>query len=317
MDERYSMVHLDLLHHFEHHMGKAIGFDQADVQQILQTTIREAFAAPFLMDELLALAAAHRSTLASEQRDFYQTEATRLQTRALTQYNIAQADVSEKNCLAIFFFSSFLGQHVLFETFSLQGDLSALLDKLVQCLALHRGIAAVAGRSWPNLQTKLRLLFGPHGAGEHPSPEASSSGTECADLMTLLGRSELSPSSAQACRDAVEKLQPLLDVQRAAQSSQSRSRRIIAVQEWPVRIPADYTNLLAQRRPEALVVLAYYAVLLHRAKDYWIVGGAGEFLIRSISDHLGAYWVDWLQWQNRMLEASATIEGLTERDTNC
>lgn len=304
LGERYSLLHLELLHHFEHHLGKAMAFGQPSVDQVLQAMVKEAFTAPFLMDELLALSAAHRSTLAEGQRDFYLAEATRLQTRSLTQYNSAQADLSEKNCLVIFLFSAFLGQHLLFETFSLQGDLAALLDKFVQCLGIHRGIAAVAGRSWPDLQAKLQALFGPHVHSGYLRPELTSAGTECAGLLALLDRSELRQSSVQTCRDAVEALQSLFDLQQATESPQSR--HIAIVQEWPVRVPQNYINLLAQRRPEALVILAYYSVLLHRAQDYWFVGGAGSFLIRSISDHLGPYWANWLEWPNRMLEAPAT-----------
>ncbi len=129
---------------------------------------------------------------------------------------------------------------------------------------------------------------------------ASRPGAECAGLMELLGRSELSQSASQACRSAVADLQHMLDSQRAA-APVSGNRRIVAVQEWPVRVPKDYINLVAQRRPEALAILAYYSVLLHRARDYWVVGDAGEFLIRSITDYLGAYWADWLEWPNAML----------------
>jgi hypothetical protein len=278
---------------------------------MLQLAVREAFKSPFLMDELLALAAAHKSTLLDdERRDWHRTEATRLQTRALTQFNVAHPDVSDDNCLAVFLFSALLGQHVLFDTFSSLQDLPGVLDKLVQCLGLHRGIAIIAGQSWPMLQDHI---MPPHLAAmpeihRRTVPETSSPpGDECADLTRLLDRSELSASSDRACRTAVEVLQPMFDAQRVTCTQSCADRRLIVVQEWPVRIPSDYISLLSQRRPEAMVILAYYAVLLHHARDYWVVGDAGKFLIRSISEHLGAYWAEWLVWPNHMLETSTPV----------
>ncbi|KAK0724868.1 hypothetical protein B0H67DRAFT_598333 [Lasiosphaeris hirsuta] len=235
-----------LLRHFENQMGNTMGLSQLESSPMLRLAVDEAFTSPFLMDELLALSAAHKSTLPDTQhRDFYRTEATRLQTRALAQFNMAEADVSDDNCVAVFLFSTFIGQHVLFDTFSPhseQDSLGALLDKFVQCLGLHRGIAAIAGRSWPKLQARMPPEFG--------------------------------------------------------------HARFAA--EWPVRQSAEYVSLLSQKRPEALVVLAYYSVLLHRARDHWLVGGAGRFLIQAIGEHLGSSWADWLAWPNRNIDFSDT-----------
>lgn len=70
----------------------------------------------------------------------------------------------------------------------------------------------------------------------------------------------------------VEVHQPIVETCRATHSyhGSTSSRRIIVVQEWPVRLPVGYVDLLEQRRPEVLVILAYYGVLLHRARDYWL-----------------------------------------------
>lgn len=71
---------------------------------------------------------------------------------------------------------------------------------------------------------------------------------------------------------------------------------------------SEYILLLRQRRPEALAVLTYYAVLLHYAKDHWLVHDFGKFLIDSISDHLGEFWSDWLDWPRSVLANSQNAE---------
>jgi hypothetical protein len=40
-------------------------------------------------------------------------------------------------------------------------------------------------------------------------------------------------------------------------------------------------DLLLQRRPEALVILAHYAALPHSCPDSWMFGDGGKFLIKS------------------------------------
>ncbi|KAH7024654.1 uncharacterized protein B0I36DRAFT_434317 [Microdochium trichocladiopsis] len=80
--------------------------------------------------------------------------------------------------------------------------------------------------------------------------------------------------------------------------SRPRSQRYLsATQHFLVRSPPQYRELLAQRRPEALVIFAYYAVLMHRAGDYWGIGSlAGGVLVTGIEGYLGGFWRRWLEW---------------------
>lgn len=76
-----------------------------------------------------------------------------------------------------------------------------------------------------------------------------------------------------------------------------------SITRWPVTIPVGYIELLAQRRPEALVVLAHWAVLLIHHRELWFVGNSGVFIIESVSKHLGRYWEPWLEWPRSQLLA--------------
>jgi hypothetical protein len=67
-------------------------------------------------------------------------------------------------------------------------------------------------------------------------------------------------------------------------------------------VPPEYVDVLRERCPEALVILAFYAVLLHRTKRYWICGGNGAFMITAIARHLGLQWADAMRWPLEALE---------------
>jgi hypothetical protein len=298
--QQYSMVHLELLDHLRTHFMAVTRPVQPDVARVLELAFREGLQAPYLMDQLLALAAAHKSTVVDAKlRPLYRTESARLQTRALAHVNLAADAVTDDNSLALFVFSTVLGHHVLFDALSSPVDLSSMLNKLGQCFDLHHGIRVTASKAWARIYPAL------HGddlgqqnhwmANEHATNAAT--GAVCDTLLLRLQQSALEQHAIDEYSDTVKILQYLFDSVHSLPF-----RTAIAAQEWLVRVSQGYITLFRQRQPEALIVLAYYAVLLHYARDYWAVGNSGSFLIHSISSHLGDYWADWLAWPKQELE---------------
>lgn len=52
--------------------------------------------------------------------------------------------------------------------------------------------------------------------------------------------------------------------------------------EWPIRVSKEYILLLTARQSMALVILAYYAAILHELRDRWWTSGWGVKLVREI-----------------------------------
>jgi hypothetical protein len=77
-----------------------------------------------------------------------------------------------------------------------------------------------------------------------------------------------------------------------------------------VTLSAKYTEFLEQRRPEARIILAHYAVLLHRRRGAWSVGAAGKFLLDSIASYLGRHWETWLAWPQAVINGQSWRLGL-------
>lgn len=288
--ERYSLLHFDLFQHFKERLFGEATKACRDVHRIFEVAIREAFRTSYLMDQILALAASHKSTLSEQDREWYRSEAIRLQTRALTQFSGKHESPSS---MAPFIFSTLLGQHVLFDAFSWASGLPSVLDNLAQCLELHQGIRVVAGQTMSGTGS----TFDEHLADSPIHIETETIlGSECQSLMERLKASDLSESTISVYTEAATILQYLFDSVNKAQN-----RRLVVVQEWLVRVSTEYIALMKQRRPEALIILAYYGVLLHHARDYWAFSGSGSYLIRGISNHLGDYWLEWLDWPNAQI----------------
>lgn len=70
-------------------------------------------------------------------------------------------------------------------------------------------------------------------------------------------------------------------------------------------MPQEFTELLSQRRPEAIAIMGHWALLLHYSRDLWHVADSGSYLLRSISEYLGQDWEQWLSWPLSVLAASA------------
>jgi hypothetical protein len=65
-----------------------------------------------------------------------------------------------------------------------------------------------------------------------------------------------------------------------------------------------YTELLVQRKPEALVILGDFAVILHKLRACWTVGDAGKLLLVVVEAHLKEQWLVTLSWPKSLLEGN-------------
>jgi hypothetical protein len=297
--ECYASFHLELLYHFEHglfHETKAL---HPGLIEVIPLFLQAGFTAPYLMDEILAYSAAHKSTVDRQQRQHLLAEATRLQTRALTLYNAASLRISEETCLPMFIYSSLLSHHIIFDIgANISDDLGEVIEGLTRSIGIHRGLISIAKMSWPMFSENTQQLFIRSCKRDYkPTPsESKSSRGECGVLLERLNKTDLTPSSIAILRNAVGLLQEKFDSLCLSDSHSMWS----AVQDWLVAVPTGYIELLNQRRPEALVVFAHFAIMLHHVAEHWFVGDLGMRLVHLINNHLGPFWADWLEWPNQM-----------------
>lgn len=297
------MVHLDLLHHAQRGLfaDDWFGHDPQTRSDICEIITGYALQSPYLMHEFLALSALHLSTLRPNQRLFLRHQATELQTCALSLFDAASDDKSIASIAARFLFASFLGHQVLHETLAFRpDDFSLFLEKFVSYLRLTRGVQLqVQGGNWQSLlETGLRPILE---QGARLPPEDSASAAECESLELMLKSSDLGPSSIQVYQRAVNQLKALFQLHRSPDPADIHSSRTL-IFSWPVTIPIEFADLIMQRRPEALAILAHYAGLLHQVRHLWFVGDGGQYMVNSIANYLGKYWEPWLVWP-RSLDA--------------
>lgn len=127
-------------------------------------------------------------------------------------------------------------------------------------------------------------------------------GNECAELKLLMQSADLSRASVEACSQAITLLQWGFDRSKTQAAKPENGGDLGLIFAWPITIPLEFTELLLQRKPEALAILAHYGVLLHSRMDLWIIKDGGKFLIQTIVKYLGSYWETWLHLPINILQ---------------
>ncbi|KAK0383693.1 hypothetical protein NLU13_9604 [Sarocladium strictum] len=292
----FNMLYFRLFHYFEHDMSAFLTKLHPGFDELAKLYVYHSLRNHYLMEELLAYSAAHMSTHVQVDRDMYVQEAMKMQTRALALYNGISPQVSKETCLPMFLYSSLLSHHIVFDVRSnMQDDLGVAIGWLTHSIGIHRGLMALGQTAWPMLtqETKDVLTRACH-REDGPVPSSDCPGTECQSLLARLRASGVKPPALDHLCATVELLQDRMSAIKPGDTHSTWS----VIQDWLVAIPEEYIDLLKERNPEALVVLGYFCVLLHRAAEHWFVEDLGARLARMITSYLGPIWAEWMRWPN-------------------
>ena len=284
------MTHAELALHFSI-ATTSPELDASLVDMGNKVVIREAAKSPFLLYECLALSARHLSIMYPERHDFYFRQSVQLQTKAIAMFN-SMVSVDESNCIASVLFTSILNRHALADVLANRdGDFCSFVDRFVQSALLQKGIRVVSKEAWPKLlESDLRPIMN----WATPDRDTATVGNHCDELRRLISLTPaLNPVDKEACRRAIHFLQLAFDS--VTNPPPGKSAYQIAY-VWGIFLPDEFLALLKSHRPEAIAVMAWYAVLLHQSRDNWQVGDAGVYMLNSIKNYLGTEWAHWLEW---------------------
>ncbi len=261
----------------------------------IQLGFKTSLESPYLLHQLLAFSARRLAFLHPERAPFYLHQAVSLQTRAVSLFNSAWTKVDESNCVAILLFSSILGHHHLADTLAKRdpGGLDAFLAHYIQCVKMHRGIYTIATSAWPLLMDSwLEPILKWSSGFTSRKPK----GNTCQRLLGLINNCDsMAGEDKEACIVATNYLQVGFDAIFPEEEEQ-RGNRYHMIVSWTMLVPTEFTALLEAKQPEALVVLSYYALLLHYGRKMWQVDDAGVYLLGLIGEFLGKEWEAWLEY---------------------
>lgn len=105
-----------------------------------------------------------------------------------------------------------------------------------------------------------------------------------------LSSTELSRRSVEACKETLK------DLRQVAGLAYSSSLSETSLRYWAGTVSQEFAELVYERDPRALVILAYYCVLLKRFDHVWYWEGLGIGLLENIRQALTEEWLPWIQW---------------------
>ena len=76
---------------------------------------------------------------------------------------------------------------------------------------------------------------------------------------------------------------------------------------WFNVVPTEYLTALTLRQPVALILLAYYCVLLQQIDVYWYVKGWGIQLIDAVQRSIPPSLHTWTEWPIRYVKLFPTL----------
>ncbi|KAJ4319314.1 hypothetical protein N0V84_006398 [Fusarium piperis] len=286
-----NLEHMELLIHLTVDRGMFnLGDDLQDAFSTLSIALKTGLEAPYLLHQLLAFSARHLAFLNPDRASHYLHQAVTLQTRAVSLFNTTRPEVNRSNCVAILLFSVALGHHLLADSLCKRepGGLEGFLAHYVQCIEMNRSIYTIVRAAWPLLlESELEpiLLWSSGNTSQPPR------GNHCQHIKELIDKAEgLSQGEREACQEAINYLQLGFD------AFPDGANRFGMIFTWTMLAPPELTNLLAVRRPEVLILLGYYALLLHYGRGMWQVGDAGVYILGLIEEYLGSEWEEWLEF---------------------
>lgn len=312
------MLDLELMHHFTTYCSD-IMTEHFDIMETLwqHEMPRIALRSQYVMHGLLGFSALHLASLQPERALLLRASATNHLDQALVLYRQDSGPATAENADARFTFTWFV---VMF-AFAVPPSVPPI-DAMVELFSLVRGIEVVLqetllwiiqgpfapiltrafvenrGLSGDGSPLSMAFAFEPstlHSDGGAYSaseelPEGMEFGLNHLDFM--IGMHDMPFQERQTCLVILSELKQLY-----AQVLNSQGRcGMSTIMCFPKHDPSHFSTLLKRRHPQALVILAYYTVLLDLLDSRWWVNGWSRRVLGDVVCSLGDEWKSWVEW---------------------
>lgn len=254
---------------------------------------------------MLAMSALHTAYLRPAEKKTYQLLAAHHQAIALPIIRSAINDLTAANCHALYTCSHILVK-CAFASPHPPGSLIFSLGKgdTAELILLLRGAFSILeyARGWLE-GGPLGHCLPPVPLDENISLSQNPEDERYASLLPLFCRGD---EDAIACRDALNLLRRLL----AIYSHPTRTTLTKSlVYSWPALVSQRYIDLMSERNPEALIILAHFCIMLNMLDSYWFMEGCAVHIINQCKKDLDDKWLPYIQWPWVVLQGGEKFMG--------
>ena len=294
-----DIADLELLHHFTTVVSLLMAHHgRPDAHALWQIyAVKLGFKHEFLLRGVLAVSAYHLSYMLPEQKASYELKASTHQSIALESFQSALSRADESNCHALFAFSVMI---VIMAFASPRKEDPQ--TEILHWFHLMRGCQDVLLLHWDLMRKSfLSPLIDEMSYTETCPAHLVKDSDRITDLLSTCCTPDQNREISQAYALAIHEL-----LKTFIQSSLLRSRgegSILASFVWPLNLSPKYLELLGEHRPEAMVILAHYCVLLHWGEEEgeWFLKGWSSYTLDTIKASVGESWHTSLAWPEAVI----------------
>lgn len=292
------LLELELMHHYSAYTYATISLDPKLIVLWKDVVPKYALKHEFLLKGILALAACHKAHSNPRTEEHLLLAVDEYQQNALSLYVKELDNITEHNCHALFCFSQ-----AVVGIFYFRGVLSSceagtdpylILDRLLEAFGMLKGALLVAKHAsyWLNAGDLRDMM------ADEPLSDTNSLNLPHNQWSTALQALTTRIHDAEVVRRSERDVKSLLTTITLLLSAFSRDERAVDQLNFVVALPMwfddEYLVLLKSKDDVALVLLAFYAVLLHRHKSFWFLDKIGSQVIQAVSQTVGQDWHPYL-----------------------
>ncbi|KAH8896377.1 hypothetical protein GQ53DRAFT_838529 [Thozetella sp. PMI_491] len=295
---------LELLHFYTTTTSFTLSI-RPELQKIWQQVVPQiAFSHAFLLHGILAFSALHLARSQPARKGILYKEASSHHDIGLAMFRTAMMNLTPYNYDACLAFSTIIAAYT-WASSDQTGDLffsdtpSSHGESSVDWASLLRGVYSLLGTAgeWMASSSMQKIV--------HPRPIdpkiAKAADPEVSVKLTALRQLwDPSPGNFNAAElEALEETLNLLHADCGLVTSSCEEDEIDIVSfvyAWPIKVPGAFLLMVKQLKPEALIVLAHYSLLLNRADQVWYMRGMSRRLLKSIHSKIGDEWESWIAW---------------------
>ncbi|KAK6954736.1 hypothetical protein Daesc_004705 [Daldinia eschscholtzii] len=289
----FTFADFGLFQHFIKSTSIAQADDSASIAVWRETIPDLATQHPYLLHEVLAVAALHVRSTSPEQARVLERIATEHQARAIPLFREALAASSAETALPLFACSClFIPYH-----FAAAKDAISLLfneesGSLAEWLVLIHGTAAVTMEHGATImRSPLRALLGNLA---NPKPEELSEGPTDARLLELREKLPIAEEHKEAYDQIMYKLR--VSYYLSDRADTALNRKNAALRFPPFMNHGQIGEDLAAWHPAPLILMAFWCVLLHRVEDRWWLKERVKPLLMKIEELVPQEYRHLITW---------------------
>ncbi|CZR55983.1 related to C6 transcription factor [Phialocephala subalpina] len=293
-----NLFDLELLHHFC--TSTAIELhDNPTMRTLWNTNVPKlGFEYDYVMHGILALSALHLAHSSPERKDSCITQSRLHHHAGLLKGTPALAAYSDEHASAIYIFSA-LTTLYNFATTRMSDDFvinpdAGIAEWIVLCRQSY-GIVKIAQETLFNGPVGQLFRVGSNRAerqkefnqGDFPGAK------QLIDLSAHISEVTENERAREACTHAVSMLFNCYSVAAVLPPEHLASADVFG---WPFRVTEDFLELLQESNQEAMVVLAFFAVIAKRLDRKWWLDGFGDHIMCMVYRLMDEEHISWIQW---------------------